>query len=177
MGNITDMASKELERTVAAQKRRNCYRAASEQFDGLVAEATTSGLTVKYDVPSEEDFLAGMSGLAFRILHDFQRNFEIGRLGFTSAPYQDSWSTGNIVEKLRVCFESQGVLEDEVYILLDCTDEWLELTAETLLVVLPLVEETDWFWRGGDRAVIERQGRWCCYLNRHGSLGFGFRNQ
>lgn len=172
------MASKKLEGRVAAQKRRNCYRVAERQFSTVVAEAKARGLTVKFDVPSEEDFLAGrhshVSGHAFRRLHDFQRACNIDGNGFRSAPYQDSWNTDNMADRLRQCFEAHGLMDDEVYLLFDFTSEWLELTAGTLLAMYPHIEDTDWFWHGGDRAVLEKHGRWCCYLNRHGTLGFGF---
>ena len=79
----------------------------------------------------------------------------------------ETWSEASLEAHLRDIFDAEGIEQDAAYLLFEADPAWLELTPDTLLELLPhmLALQVDW-------ALLERSGAWCCFVNRHGNLGF-----
>lgn len=87
--------------------------------------------------------------------------------GLISPSRSESWSEETLEPRLHEIIDSEGIGQDAASLLFEANPAWFELTPGTLLQLLPhmLAIQMDW-------ALLEKSGAWCCYVNRHGNLGF-----
>lgn len=144
---------------LAGQRARNEMKTASLRFQELLSDARDKGLSATLHVsPDTLSPPALLLGKHYRV--DSSR-------GLVAPLHSETWSEESLEARLREIFNAEGIEQDAAYLLFETDPAWLELTADTLLQLLPhmLALQMDW-------ALLERSGAWCCFVNRHGNLGF-----
>lgn len=147
------------ETLLSGQRERNEMKAARLRFQELLSEAGDEGLSATLHVsPDKLSPPARLLGKHYRV---------DGSRGLVSPLRSENWSEESLEARLREIFNAEGIEQDAAHLIFEADPAWLELTPDTLLQFLPhmLALQMDW-------ALLERSGAWCCFVNRHGNLGF-----